>query len=167
MLLTTASTAVQAGATIAGGRIAETAGAYTRQASEFTARQHELQAGESRAAAQRMAADKRRESRLVQSQLVARAAASGGAVDDPSVVTTAGQVAQRGEYEALTEMYKGENRARGLEDAAYAARRQGEAAEYEGKAKKKASYLSALGTIIGGASTMYRTYNKLPEPRYG
>jgi hypothetical protein len=52
-------------------------------------------------------------------------------------------------------MFKGENRARGYED-------QAKATLFEGDSKKSASQLSALGTIIGGAGSMYGQYNKLP-----
>ena len=125
-----------------------------------------MAADESRAAAQRTMLEKRRESRFLQSKLQARAAASGGGADDPGVLDLTGDIAQRGEYDALMEMYRGENRARGLEDQATGSRMSGSAALYEGEAKKSASRLSAMGTIIGGASSMYGQYNKLPSARY-
>jgi len=60
-------------------------------------------------------------------------------------------------------MYKGENRARGLEDSAVGSRLSGDAAKAEGEAKKNASYFSAAGTLIGSAGSAYRTYKGVPD----
>ncbi len=163
MALTAIGTGVSAMGTIASGKAAEQAGRQAQQAREFEALQQEQAAQESRAAAQRQAIDKRREGQLLLSRLQARAAASGGGADDPTVLDLGGGIAERGEYEALTEMYRGENRARGLEDSAVGSRMTGEALRAEGEAKKRASRLSAFGTLIGGATSMYGQYNKLPS----
>lgn len=165
--ITVAGAALSAGGTLVGGAASAAAGKSAQQAGYFRATQEEQAAQESRAAAQRAALEKKRETGLIQSKLQARAAASGGGADDPGVLDLAGDIAGRGEYEALTEMYRGENRARGLEDAAIGSRMSGDAALAEGKAKQTASYFSAAGTLVGGAGSAYRTYNKLPEPRYG
>jgi hypothetical protein len=144
MVFTLGAGATQAAGTIMSGNAAKVG-------SDFEAKQLEQQAGESRAAAQRAAMDKRREERYAQSALLARAAASGGGADDAGVVDLAGDIAQRGEYEALAEIFKGESRARGMEDAAFGKRR-------SGKAAQKGAYLSAAGTILGSAGSMYRLY---------
>lgn len=158
MALTAAGTAVSAAGTLAAGRAAQDAGMRGQQAAYFEAAQQEQQAQESRAAAQRGALEKRREGRLLLSKLQARAAASGGGADDPTVLDLGGDIAQRSEYDALFEMYRGENRARGLEDQAMGSRMTGDARRAEGEAKKRAAKLSAIGTIIGGASSMAGTY---------
>jgi len=152
-----AGAALSAGGTIAGGMAAGAAGESQRDAMNFRATQEEMAAQESRAASQRVAMDKRRESVLLNSKLQARAAASGGGADDPGVLDLAGDIAGRGEYDALTELYKGENRARGLMDSAMASRMTGEAALAEGKAKRNSSFLSAAGTLIGGSASAYKT----------
>ena len=158
--LSAAGTGVSAMGTIAGGKAAAEAGVRAQQAADFTAKQ-QVQAGEeSRAVAQRSAFEKRREGDLLNSKVQARAAASGGGATDPGVLDISGDIAQRSEYDALFEMFKGENKARGLLDAAKATRMGGEAALWEGEAKKKASYLSAAGTIIGGAGSAFGKFGK-------
>lgn len=153
---------VSAAATIAGGNAAKQAAEGQNQAMIFRAKQEEKAAMESRAASQRAALDKRREEGIVESRLIATAAASGGGATDPTVIALGENIAGRGEYEALTETYKGENRARGYEDQASADKFQGQLALMEGKAKQSASRLSALGTIISGAGSAYATFNKTP-----
>jgi hypothetical protein len=167
MALTGASAAISALGTIAGGNAAEAAGKAANASAQFQAKQQEMAALESRATAQRAQFEKQRETQLVQSKLQARAASSGGGADDPTVLGLVGDIGARGEYESLMEMYKGENRARGLEDAAMSSRMSGEAALAEGQAKRKAASLSALGTIIGGAGSMFNIYNKQPLYRSG
>lgn len=163
MALSVGGSAVQAAGTIMGGNAAADAGNRGQQAQNFKAQQEDMAAVESRAIAQRSALEKKRETGLVLSKLQANAAASGGGADDSTVLGLASGIAGRGEYESLLEMYKGENRARGLEDQAIASRMTGEALKAEGEAKKKASYFSAAGTLIGGAGSAFKTYNKVPQ----
>lgn len=160
--LTVVGGGISAAGTIMGGNAAADAGKSARDSQYFKATQEEMAAQESRASSQRDALEKGRETTLLQSKLQARAAASGGGADDPGVITLAEGIAGRGEYEALTDMYKGENRARGLEDSAMGSRMTGDAALAEGEAKKSASRWSAAGTIIGSAGSAFSTYNKLP-----
>jgi hypothetical protein len=150
---TMAGSAVSAMGTIASGNAALEAGQRGQQAAYFTAAQQEQGAQESRAVAQRQALDKRHKADLLLSSLKARGAAGGTTISDGDVLDTAGEIAARGEYEALFDMYQGENRARGLQDQALASRMTGDAALAEGRAKKSASKLSAIGTIIGGAGS--------------
>lgn len=157
MGLTAAGSAVSAMGTIAGGKAAEQAGMATQQSMNFRAKQEEMAAQESRAAAQKIALEKRHEGKLAQSTLQARAAAGGGGADDPTILNLSEDIAGRTEYLSLMEMYKGENRARGLEDQAIGSRMTGDAAFAEGQMKKKAAKLSAIGTIIGGAGSMAKT----------
>lgn len=165
---TVAGGALSAAGTLMGGNAAAAAGESARQGQYFRAAQEEQAAQESRAAAQRVALDKAREGRLLQSKLQAAAAASGGGAADPTITTLAGGIGGRSEFESLLEMYKGENRARGLEDQAIASRMSGDAAKAEGEAKKTASYFSAAGTLIGSGGSAYKTYKGTPDhPRYG
>lgn len=157
-IATVAGGALSAAGTLMGGNAAAAAGKSQQQAGYFKAAQEEQAAQESRAAAQRVALDKGRQSRLLQSTLQARAAASGGGADDPGIINLAEGIAGRGEYESLLEMYKGENRGRGLEDQAIGSRLTADAAKAEGDAKKSASFLSAAGTIIGSGGSAYKTY---------
>ncbi len=164
---TVASGAMQAAGTLMGGSAAADAGQRQKDSQYFKAAQEEQAAQESRAGAQRVALDKDREGRLLLSKLQANAAASGGGASDPGISTLAGGIAGRSEFESLLEMYKGENRARGLEDTAIGSRLSGDAAKAEGEAKQRASYLSAAGTIIGSGGSAYKTFKGIPDPRYG
>ena len=160
---TVAGGALQAAGTIMGGNAAADAGKSQQQAQYFKAAQEEQAAQESRAASQRVALDKDREGRLLQSKLQAGAAASGGGASDPTILNLAGGIAGRSEFESLLEMYKGENRGRGLEDSAMGSRMSGDAALAEGEAKKTASRFSAAGTLIGSAGSAYKTYKGVPD----
>jgi hypothetical protein len=150
--------ALQAAGTLMGGNAAADAGRAQQGAQYFKATQEEQAAQESRAGQQRVALDKAREGRLLQSKLQAGAAASGGGASDPGVINLAQGIAGRSEFESLLEMYKGENRARGLEDQAIGSRMSGDAAKAEGEAKKTASRYSAAGTLIGSAGSAYKVY---------
>jgi len=160
--MTAVSAVVSAAGTVVGGIGAKNAGDAARDSKYFEAGQLEQAAQESRAASQRSMLEKRREGTLLQSKLQARAAASGAGAADPTVVDLGGDIAQRSSYEGLMEVYKGENRARGLEDQAIGSRMSGDAAAAEGKAKRSASFLSAAGTILGGATSAYKLANRLP-----
>lgn len=167
LVLTAAGTGLKAAGTIAAGNAAADAGIARANALNYDAVQRDQQAQESRAAAQRLAFEKRREGTLLESTLQARAAASGGGADDPTVLNLGENIAQRSEYGALMEMYKGENRARGLEDQAIGDRYSAGAALEEDKGKQKAARMEAWGTLIGGAGSAFRQYNGVPDVRYG
>ena len=160
---TVAGGALSAAGTLMGGSAAADAGQRQQQAQYFKAAQEEQAAQESRAASQRVSMDKEREGRLLNSKLQANAAAGGGGAADPTILNLAGGIAGRSEFESLLEMYKGENRARGLEDSAVGSRLSGDSAKAEGEAKKNASYFSAAGTLIGSAGSAYRTYKGVPD----
>jgi hypothetical protein len=161
LALTAASTAASAASTIAGGRAAQQSALAQQQALEFRARQEEAAAQEARALAGRAGQDKRREVALAQSKLQARAAASGGGADDSTIVNLSEDIASSGEYAALMEMYKGESRARSLEDQATGNRYSGAVAIAEGNTKRKLANLRAIDTIIGGANSMVKTASGL------
>lgn len=139
-----AGTAVSAVGTIAGGEA-------QAQAAEFRARQAEKQAQEERAAGQREMFKERRREELTQSRLQAVSAASGGGTTDPTVVGLASDIAQEGEQQALMQFALGENRARGREDQAAAARASGQAA-------RVGSYFSAAGNLLSSGSSIYTKY---------
>lgn len=181
MAMTAVGAGVSAMGTIAGGNAAAQAGQMAGAAAldagqrqqavdEFRAKQEDMAAQESRAVAQRSAFEKQREGRFALSSLQARAAAGGGGAADPTILNLGGDIAQRSEYDALFDMSKGENTARGYESTATGLRMTGDAALYEGlskqqaliyegNAKQSASRLSAAGTLIGGAGSMFRQYN--------
>jgi hypothetical protein len=151
--------AISAKGTLMGGKMAALAGQAAKNASEFTALQQEQQAGEARSGASMQSQERRRQSRFALSTLRARAAADGGSATDAGALDLAGDIGERSEFASLLELAKGENTARGLEDAAKTARIQGDLALWEGQQKQKASKLSALGTIIGGAGSAFKMFN--------
>lgn len=154
MIAGLAGTAVSAVGTIA-------AGAAQKNAMDYRAAQEKQAALESTAAAQRTSLEHQRQAGLAQSRLQAVAAASGAGATDPGVLSLGGNIAGRGEYQSLMDMYTGENRAAGLNDAATAD-------EMTGSADQTGSYFAAGGTILGGAASMFDRYNRSQYlSRYG
>jgi hypothetical protein len=147
------------------GALAQAGAAFEGQAAvdsaNYRATQLRQQAQEARAAQQRVALETRRKGGLVQSTLRARAAAGGGGATDNSVLKLAGEIAGRTEYESLLEMYKGENAARGMEDAATAAIYQGDVAK-RGSEYKAAGYgYQTAGTLAQSAGSMASQFGSL------
>ena len=62
-----------------------------------------------------LASEQRRQGRLLSSRALAVAAASGAGAGDPTVENIIGDIGAEGEFRALSEMFIGEERARGLE----------------------------------------------------
>lgn len=159
---TGAGAAIGAGGTILGGFMKadaeEEAGALAKEGAEFQAKQFEQHAAESRAAAQRQMFEKQRLTRLGLATLQARAAAGGDSATSGDVLKLTGDIATRGEYEAMSDLYTGENRARGLLDMATAARYEGAAKEYGARkaasATRIGSVFSGVGTILSGVGAM-------------
>jgi hypothetical protein len=124
------------------------AGAAQKAALNFEAKQREVRAAEERAASQRTAIDKRHEGELVMSRQKALAAASGAGVVNPNILDLYGETAERAEYNAASEIYGGESRARGQIDQAAAAR-------MKGKAAMKGSIFEAAGTALSGVGKAF------------
>jgi hypothetical protein len=137
---------------------AKAQGRAQQQASDYAAKQAEVQAGQERAAAQRRAIAQRRQTARVQSSLQARAAASGAGALDPSIIDLTGDIAQEGEYRALTALYEGEERARGLENRATLSTYEGAAARAAGNARASSITTSTIGTALSSASSLFMKY---------
>lgn len=116
----------------------------------FLAGQQLEAAGRSRVAGQRKASEERRQARLVDSALQARA---GGGGADPTIAKLSADIAGEGEYRALTALYEGESGALGLEDQASAGVR-------SASARGRAIDYQSAGTIISTGSTMYSRYSQ-------
>lgn len=123
-------------------------GQSQKAAAEYKAAQMNQQAGQDRASAQRDAIEQQRQATLAQSRL--RAVAGGGA-GDPTVVKLSEDIAGEGEYRALTSLYNGEERARGLEMAAAGK-------QLEGSQAVTASYLKAGSSILGKGPSLHEKY---------
>lgn len=155
---TFASAAMTAGTILSAvGQIGGAIGA--KNAANFEAKQMVAQAGTERATSQRAAAEERRQKNLNQSRAQAVAAASGGGASDPTVVDIQGDLEVEGEYRALSQLYEGEERARGLIGAA-------SAKKVEGRQALTGGLIGAAGTILSGADSLYGKYGtKKPMTR--
>ena len=140
---TVASTAIGAAGQMAAGRNAAAMGQYQSQ-------EYAQQGETATATAQRAMEEERRKTGLVESTLQARAAGGGGSATAPSTLNVGGQIARRGEYNALMDLSQGENQQAGLTN-------QGQAAAYGGQIAQQGDTYSAIGTIAGGAGSFART----------
>jgi hypothetical protein len=112
------------------------------------ARMLQQQAGQERASAQRDAIEQRRQAKLVNSAVMARA---GGGAGDVSVVDLMAGNAAEGEYRALLSLYHGEDRAKGLEFSA-------ESKRLEAKDQRRAATLGAMTSVLSGAHDWHAKY---------
>lgn len=126
-------------------------------ASEASARNYEQTAGQERAAAQREMEEARRQGRYVSSAITARAAASGGGVNDPTVINLLGDAGKVAEIDARTAYYQREQSARNLEYAADVSRAQGAAAQ-------EGAVLKGLTSALGAGSSLYGQFGGADAP---
>lgn len=143
-------TIVSAGGQLNAGRAAATAGRAQQQALDYQAAALDQQAGQERASSQRRAMDERRRAEIAMSRGQAVAAASGAGALDESVVNTLSDIAGEGEYNALSALFTGEERARGLEGEAGLRRYQGAEAARQGEVAKQAYRTAAIATVLSG-----------------
>lgn len=155
---------LSAASTLAGGSAAAAAGSMQRTADIYKASQLTQNAGQAIASGQRQMFDAQDKTRLAISSARAAGAASGVDIGVGSPAEIQGQLAQRGSYHALMDMFNGESAATGLENQAAGERYSGDIAEYEGEAKQSASELAAAGTLASTAGSMTSTYSKFAYP---
>lgn len=129
------------------------AGREAKAQADYQAKVQEMQADESVASSQRDAAEKYRQGRLIASQQRAAIAGSGGDLTDPSVIDIMADTDFETDLAARTDIYRGEQQARGLNDAAVNSR-------ISGKNAQKASYISAAGNLFSGVSNMYSRFGQ-------
>lgn len=145
------------------GKAAVVAAEHQRSIADIQARAQEQEAGQSRASAQRAAVEEKRKAGIVGASARARIAASGGALDSPDLLNVVSDIDKGGEYAALTALYEGEERGRGLETAAGITRAGGQGAAYAGRAEQNLynaaasrAYVSGAGSLLAGAAREYR-----------
>jgi hypothetical protein len=153
-------TVLSAGAQMQSASAAKAQGKANQTAAYYEAQQLDAKAGQERATSQRNAMESRRQERIVQSNLQAAAAASGGGAVDPTIGRLASGIAIEGQYRALSDLYSGEDRARGLEDQASARRYEGDVGYMAGKARAASERTAAIGTIFSGVGTGATLYSK-------
>lgn len=150
--LETLALAASVGGSVLSGLGQIQAGRAANANAKFQAAQLEQQAGQERASAQREAIAQRRQATIAQSNAQAAAASSGGGATDPTVLNITGNLAKEGEYNALSALFEGEERARGLGLQATTAR-------MEGKQAKRQGMIGGISTIIGGAGSAMSKYS--------
>lgn len=146
----------------AAGQAAEQAARFQATLAGRRAEAMEQRAGQERASAQRQAIEQRRQGRLVSSRARAVAAASGGAVTDPTVTGILADIDTEAEYRALTGLFQGEEMARGLEHGAAIERAGGAGEIYAGRverslanARANQALLSGVGQAVGTGASYY------------
>ena len=137
--LIAAGTVVSAAGQIQAGRAAD-------KAARYEARQLERQSKREFAAGTREQAEIKRKGELLESNVRAQMAGSGGVTDDPGSVSTIGELGRDIEYNALAAMYDAASRAQGRRQQAHARR-------IEGANARAASQWSAMGTVLKGGSS--------------
>lgn len=132
---------------------------------DFRAAQETQAAGEARASSQREAFDQALKTNYQESSLQAGAAANGGTSTDAGALALDQDIAGHGEYNALSAMYRGENQARGLQDAATGDIMSGNAAMQgavlKAKALKTTGSANATSTLLSGAGSMLDRFSKV------
>lgn len=164
---TVAGGAIKGMSTLAGGKAAAQAGQMQQTEANYQAAQLNQNASQALASSQRQALDTTQRTNLAISTATARAGASGAAADVGSAVANSGELAQRGSYQALTDMFNGESKASGLENEASGVRYTGDVEAYEGEEKEKASYLAAGGDFLSSVGQAAGQYGSLRFPTAG
>lgn len=136
---------VSLGGTLLGAKSAMDQGKYQQQVAQVQADELRNKANQDAAAAQRAAITDQRKTDLVLSRARAVAAASGTEATSGDVLTTEGQIAQQGAYNALSSLYTGSAKARTDEY-------QAGIDLYAGNEARRAAPLAATGTILSGLS---------------
>ncbi|MFN7089985.1 MAG: hypothetical protein ACK4P4_05485 [Allorhizobium sp.] len=141
-----------------GGTILQVGGAI-QQGREQEARFHyeqqvqEQASDEAQAASQRDALARTREGQFILSQQRAAIGAGGGNLDDPGVIDLMDDTQEQIRYASDTEIYKGEQQARGYNDAA-------KIAGVNASSAMSAAKLNAAGALFSGVSSMYSRFGQ-------
>ena len=136
--------------TVISGAGAIAGGIAQKNASDFQAEQLQQQAQAERAKASRETEQQHKQADLMMSrqQALASTSGAGAGADAPSIVKIMSDTAGQGAYNAGMATWNGEERARGLEAQASAARMSGNA--------------SLLGGALGGVSGVFNGFSKNP-----
>ena len=142
------STFLTAGSAISEGNAAETAGRMQKQ-------QLDQNAAATMADASLEAYESRKEGDRVASDAVAATVAGGGSASDAASIERLAKINSKADYNVLSALATGQRQSDAL-------RLQGENALWEGKVKKKNSRLTALSSIVSGASGAWSSYKTPP-----
>lgn len=163
--MSSAATAISAGGTILSaigqmraGQAAADQGRAQQVASNYSGAVADQQAGQTMAVTSAGVTDTKTKTDYLLSKARAIAAASGGGATDPTVQTIEGRIAARGEYDMLSQLYTGGEKAAGLSNQADLYRYTGTQQAAAGESKKTAAYSTALGSLISSGSSLYAKY---------
>lgn len=145
---------------MAGGGILSAGAAHTQ--GQTASRMATIQAGqldryagqvdeaaiEEQAKSQIKAKQARKDATLLQSRIIALAAAGGGGVNQKSVVKNLLEVQEKGEYNSLMELYNGSSSAYELRRKADQLRMQAIGTRFEGREARKAGNMAAIGSLL-------------------
>jgi hypothetical protein len=126
---------------------------------QYQADQMEQQAKDKMAVATRDAEQESKKKDALLSRQVALASASGGGVQNQSVLKILEDTEAAGQYNVSTAVYNGQQEAAGL-------RSQAEATRMEGRAASSGATLGAAGTLISGIGGAAKSYNSY-KTKYG
>lgn len=112
-----------------------------------------MQADEAMAASQRDAQARNREGQLLMSQQRAGLAASGADLTEPSIINLMGDTSREIDLARRSELYKGDQQARGYNDAA-------KVSGINAQNAMRAATLSAGASLFAGVSSMYSRFGQ-------
>ena len=156
------NTVLETAGHLASGKATEIQARRSQVSKEFDAYQLEQQAHADFAYSQHLAIEETRNAEYVASRAIAMAGASGAGVSDGSVENLVGRIKSEGAYRAALHLYSGEEAARVNRMRAKVSRLEGSDAIAEGKNRKTAYQLEAIGALGEGASTLYERYGIRP-----
>lgn len=165
MVLSGAGAGISAFGQLSSGSAAAQAGQMKKLAADAEATQLTENAAGELGASQRRMLDTRMKTQLVQGSLQAKAAGSGFTASTGSPLEDAGEIGQRGEYQALMDVFQGRNAMVGDQNKAAAVRYGGDVDQWAGEQQQDASDMAAAGTIAGGAGSMLKTYGSYTYPQ--
>lgn len=157
-VLAISGAAMSVSGNLASGQAAKEQGAAKQIAANYSAAALDQQAGQVRAQTSAQVAEQARQTQLILSSGRARAASSGAGATDPTVVGLEGGVAGRGEYNNLSLLYSGNEKATGMENQANLDRFTGQQDYIAGKEGQQTYDTKAVTSAISGASSMYSKY---------
>jgi hypothetical protein len=146
-----ATTALSAAGTgmAAGGQLA--AGSQAAALGRAQAASLGVQAGQVQAEGSQQASNQALNTKFIISNVRGAAAASGGVATAPSVVDVEGELAARGSYSMLSDLYAANEKAAGM---TY----QGALDVYSGNTTQRADQVKALSTVLSGAGSLASKY---------
>lgn len=154
------STILSAGSQVERGNAGVAVANRRKAALEFQAQQLETEAGQSKAVSQVQAADVARQNALVQSSILARAAASGAGASDPSVLSVMARTGAESAYRQAVALYEGEAQSRMDLTRASAARFEGQTNVSDAASARRQANIGAGATVLAGGAKSLSMYDK-------